>query len=68
MLLRVMKKFYQITVVPVTSISLHVLSLIIYLMLLFVVFLHMSRDARKPGFGISDLVRHKPGCTVSKDD
>ena len=28
----------------------------------------LSRDARKPGFGISDLVRHKLGCTVSEDD
>ena len=26
----------------------------------------MSRDARKPVFGISDQVRHKPGCTVSE--
>ena len=24
----------------------------------------LSRDARKPVFGISDQVRHKPGCTV----
>ena len=29
--------------------------------------LKVSRDARKPGFGISDLVRHKPGCAVSED-
>ena len=27
---------------------------------------HLSRDARKPVFGISDQVRHKPGCTVSE--
>ena len=26
----------------------------------------ISRDARKPVFGISDQVRHKPGCTVSE--
>ena len=28
--------------------------------------LYMSRDARKPVFGISDQVRHKPGCTSSE--
>ena len=27
---------------------------------------HMSRDARKPVFGVSDQVRHKPACTVSE--
>ena len=26
----------------------------------------MSRDARKPVFGVSDQVRHKPACTVSE--
>ena len=26
----------------------------------------LSRDARKPVFGISDQVRHKPGCTSSE--
>ena len=25
-----------------------------------------SRDARKPVFGVSDQVRHKPGCTVTE--
>ena len=27
---------------------------------------YWSRDARKPVFGISDQVRHKPGCTSSE--
>ena len=27
---------------------------------------HMSSDARKPVFGVSDQVRHKPTCTVSE--
>ena len=27
---------------------------------------YMSRDARKPVFGVSDQVRHKPACTVTK--
>ena len=27
----------------------------------------MGRNARKPVFGVSDKVRHKPGCTVTKD-
>ena len=27
---------------------------------------YLSRDARKPVFGISDQVRHKPGCTSSE--
>ena len=26
----------------------------------------MSRDARKPVFGVSDQVRHKPACTSSE--
>ena len=27
---------------------------------------NMSRDARKPVFGVSDRVRHKPACTGSE--
>ena len=27
---------------------------------------HMSRDVRKPVFGVSDQVRHKPGCTATE--
>ena len=27
----------------------------------------MSLVVRKPVFGVSDLVRHKPGCTVTED-
>ena len=27
---------------------------------------HMSLDARKPVFGVSDQVRHKPACTSSE--
>ena len=27
---------------------------------------HKSRDARKPVFGVSDQVRHKPACTSSE--
>ena len=27
---------------------------------------HLSRDARKPVFGVSDQVRHKPACTSSE--
>ena len=27
---------------------------------------YMSRDARKPVFGVSDQVRHKPACTSSE--
>ena len=27
----------------------------------------LSLDVRKPVFGVSDLVRHKPGCTVTED-
>ena len=30
------------------------------------VLLHLSRDARKPVFGVSDQVRHKPTCTSSE--
>ena len=26
---------------------------------------YMSRDVRKPVFGVSDQVRHKPGCTIT---
>ena len=26
----------------------------------------LSRDARKPVFGVSDQVRHKPACTSSE--
>ena len=29
---------------------------------------HMSRDARKLVFRVSDQVRHKPACTVSEKD
>ena len=29
-------------------------------------YVHLSRDARKPVFGVSDQVRHKPGCTSSE--
>ena len=28
---------------------------------------YMSLIVRKPLFGVSDLVRHKPGCTVTED-
>ena len=28
---------------------------------------HMSLVVRKPVFRVSDLVRHKPGCTVTDD-
>ena len=27
---------------------------------------YMSRDARKPVFGVSDQVQHKPACTVTE--
>ena len=27
----------------------------------------MSCDVRKPVFGVSDQVRHKPGCTATED-
>ena len=27
---------------------------------------HLSRDVRKPVFGVSDQVRHKPACTSSE--
>ena len=27
---------------------------------------NVSRDARKPVFGVSDQVRHKPACTVTE--
>ena len=27
----------------------------------------MSRDMRKPGFGVADQVGHKPGCTATED-
>ena len=29
---------------------------------------HMSLVVRKPVFGVSDQVRHKPGCTATEDD
>ena len=28
---------------------------------------NMSRVMRKPVFGVSDQVQHKPGCTVTED-
>ena len=28
---------------------------------------HMSLVVRKPVFGVSDQVRHKPGCTTTED-
>ena len=28
---------------------------------------YISRDARKPVFGVSDNVQHKPACTVIED-
>ena len=28
----------------------------------------MSLVVRKPVFGVSDQVRHKPGCTTTEDD
>ena len=28
---------------------------------------HMSRDVRKPVFGVSDQVRHKPGWEINED-
>ena len=30
-------------------------------------YLHMSLVVRKPVFGVSDQVRHKPGCTSTED-
>ena len=30
-------------------------------------FLHMSLVVRKPVFGVSDQVRHKPSCTITED-
>ena len=30
-------------------------------------FYYMSLVVRKPVFGVSDQVRHKPGCTVTED-
>ena len=27
----------------------------------------MSHNARNPVFGVSDQVRHKPGCTITED-
>ena len=27
---------------------------------------HMSLVVRKPVFGVSDLVRHKPGCAITE--
>ena len=27
----------------------------------------MSHIVRKPVFGVSDLVRHKPGCTITEE-
>ena len=33
---------------------------------IFFVILNLSRDARKPVFGVSDQVRHKPTCTSSE--
>ena len=32
-----------------------------------VAFQHLSLIVRKPGFGVSDLVPHKPGCTTTHD-
>ena len=29
---------------------------------------YFSRVARKSAFGVSDQVRHKPGCTATEDD
>ena len=29
--------------------------------------LELSRDVRKPVFGISDQVRHKSGCTATEN-
>ena len=29
--------------------------------------IHMSLVVRKPVFGVSDLVRHKPSCAVTED-
>ena len=29
--------------------------------------IHLSLVMRKPVFGVSDLVRHKPGCAVTED-
>ena len=28
---------------------------------------YMSRVVRKPVLGVSDQIRHKPGCTASED-
>ena len=32
-----------------------------------VILFHMSLVLRKPVFGVSDQVRHKPGCTATED-
>ena len=29
--------------------------------------MHLSLVVRKPVFGVSDLVQHKPGCTATED-
>ena len=29
---------------------------------------YMSHDVRKPVFGVSDQVRHKPGCAITEYD
>ena len=31
------------------------------------IFYHLSLILRKPVFRVSDLVRHKPGCTATED-
>ena len=31
-------------------------------------FLQMSHVTRKPVFGVSDQVQHKPGCTTTEND
>ena len=30
-------------------------------------YLYLSRDVRKTVFGVSDQVRHKPGCAATED-
>ena len=35
--------------------------------LILAILIHMSLVVRKPVFGVSDQVRHKPGCTATED-
>ena len=54
-------RFYHILYKVVICFRLIVKSLSLFCLL------HMSRDARKPVFGVSDQVRHKPVYAVSEN-